>query len=438
MLLNDDMKIFKFTYIYIFLLAAALSVFSQESNGSTLHELMAGVLKQNPSLIAEKKKIEALEKMPSQAYALPDPKFSSEWMNLSAANPNITDALSKGINIGVTQELPYPGKRLLKREEAESMVKVEKETLRGMEAKIISNVKETYYSLRYIDKALNILERRKETLSKGIEAAKARYSTGIGISADILKGQTAMTEIENRKLELNRMQEITTDKLNSLMGYSPESNLKITFEAEELPDLSDLESLLKESNDAPQVQEVKNMKEVSDIRVSISKKDFKPDFMVGSFYRFKDMAMGGKDYLSVMAGISLPLFHRKDRYKPALEEAMLNRESTDYELENALIETKYNLAENYRTAKQAKASYDLITGALLTQAEATLESVSASYSVGKADFEYYIDSLLALYDYEDEAEAMKSEIFKAIARIEGILGKSHINLNKNENDGKGE
>jgi outer membrane protein, heavy metal efflux system len=433
---NRYAKVPQVLCVSLFLMFETVCAFPQESESLALKDLIARSLKQNPSILAENKKIEAIGTTPSQAYALPDPKLSAEWMNLPASKPSIAGAWREGINVGVTQDLPYPGKRALNKQEAESMIEVEREALRGLEAKITSNIKEAYYTLQYIDRSLNILESSKVALSQGTEAAKARYSTGMGISADILKGQTAITEIENREIELNRIQKTAMDQLNSLMGLSPDSGLSIKYEQEEIPDLSTLETLLDKSKDAPAVREVRNMKEAADIKVSIAKKDFKPDFMIGGLYRFKDSTMGGKDYFTVMAGVSLPVFHRKDRYMPALEEAMLNRDSKDYELENALIETKYNLAENYRMAKQAKASYDLITGALLTQAEATLQSVSASYSVGKADFEYYMDSLLALYNYEYEAEAMKSEIFKAVARIEGILGKPITNPDENQDEKK--
>jgi len=398
------------------------SVEGPPGKAMTPEDLVELALARNPAILAEAAKVAAMEKKPSQESALPDPQFSVEWMNLRASRPDPGDAFRKGVNLGISQELPFPGVLRLKKEEAELNAVAEKEVLRRMTLSLAAEVKGICHDLQYFEKALRILSENRETLKAGIESSSRKYSTGGGIAADILKGQASLTSLDNREIELTKMRAVSMDRLDSLLGLSAGTELSIVFVDGEVGGLPALENILASASFTPSVRGAEIMKDSAAKGAAIARKMSGPEFMVGGYYRLRDMTMEGKDYFTVMAGMSIPVFNKKKKYLPAIEEAALMRESAGFEAESSLIEAKYELSENYRSAKQSADSYRLITGALIPQSRAVLQSVTASYSVGKADFESFLDSMMTLYEYETEAELMKAGFFKAIARMEGIIG----------------
>lgn len=144
--------------------------------------------------------------------------------------------------------------------------------------------------------------------------------------------------------------------------------------------------------------------------------------MVGGRYRHDDMSMGGGDFLTATFGITLPFFHRKDRYQPALQEALDRRESASFEAQDALVASRYDLAEAYQQALRDLHVYQLDEGGLLIQARQAYESALSGYAVGKVDFSSLLMALTNLYAYQGETLSAQADFHASVARMEAVLG----------------
>ena len=399
---------------------------SSGSSGAALQTLLATAIKHNPALEAQRKKILALEQGPAQAGALPDPTADVQFMMLPVdGGLNANDALTKGVSVGVTQRLPYPGKLKLRKEKAEREIETAKRQLAAMESTLRGNVLSAAYRFTLYRGLLQVNTRIQDALKAAAAGAAGVYASGNGSQSDVLLAQAALTKAKADRKPLQRQIQVTRAQIEDLLGGPPDPVLLdgVSIPAPEA--LPDLDSLLKGLQDeAPMVLKARAEIAVKEEQVRIAKKAFKPDFLVGGRYRHKDMTMGGHDYLTAMVGITLPFFHRRSRYEPALREATYMRESAKEQANSVLNEARYMLTDAYQTGVQDRDVYDLYENGLLVQSKKAYESALAAYTVGQVDFTTMLKALTNYYDYQSQALMFKADYQVSLARIEAVLGRA--------------
>jgi cobalt-zinc-cadmium efflux system outer membrane protein len=389
--------------------------------------LVGEALEHNPGLAAQRNLVEAAEQGPSQAEAFPDPSADLEFMAISAEHPSLSNAVSRGVSLGVTQMVPYPGKRRLKGERAEREADVARAKLEAMKSELRGDVTAAAYRYALLGRLLSINDLMKDALTAASASAAGVYASGAGSQTDVLLAQTALTKNRAEREDLERQFEITAARLKDLLGGALDRSIAdlVTLpEPEELPELSTLTGGIDES--APRIMMAQAEVAARDAGVALAKKDFKPDFMVGARYRHRDMTMDGRGWVTVMAGISLPFFHYKSRYRPALQESLLKRESARQRTDDVRNEVLYGITEAYQSALRDKEVYALYKGGLLIQARQTYEASIASYSVGRSDFATLLSALTNLYAYEGQADMAKADFQGSIARLEALLGRAGL------------
>ena len=99
--------------------------------------------------------------------------------------------------IGLSQKLPFPGKRALRREvasrDAESVGYGYQETVN----RVIREVKVAYFELAFVIESTRLTENNKRTLEQFLRVAESQYSVGQGQQADVLKAQTQLSKMND-------------------------------------------------------------------------------------------------------------------------------------------------------------------------------------------------------------------------------------------------
>ena len=385
--------------------------------------LVKTALTHNPSLAAQRQKVAAaLDRLP-QAKALPDPTADAEFMMLSVNHFNLGDALSKSVSVGVTQELPFPGKRKLREEKARRQAVVAQADLRAMESDLRGEVKAAAYRYALNLRLLELNDQTTDALQAAAKGAMALYASGGGTQTDVLLAQTAVTRAHKERLDLVQEREIAAARLTDLLGGSLDRSLLQRVDIPEPGEEPSLDGLLSElDGGAPRIAAAQAREQVDERQVAIARRDFKPDFIVGGRYRHNDVTMGGGDYLTAMVGITLPFFHRKDRYRPALEEALAEQEGAKQETAGVMNQVRYDLTRAWQTASRDRAVFELLKSGLLIQARQAYESSLASYGVGKTDFTTLLNTLAAYYGDQRQTLMAQADFQIALARIQAILG----------------
>ena len=401
------------------LLAAAGRPHAQTAQESLVQQ----ALQNNPSLKAQRSRVQAALQSVPQAGALPDPAADLEFMNISLSHPSLKDALTKSVSVGVVQTLPFPGKRALSKQAASDMVAAEQARLAQMEQKIRSELLSTLFEYALGLKLLEINQKTQDSLQIVVQSTLATYSAGRGDQADILMAQTSLTKAQAEQLTLRSSQQIALARLSSLVARPVDEKEIACIEAPEpsrLPSLAELQSSIEDTS--PDVLVAKAEAGLAATKTEAARAAFKPDFLVGGRYRHDDMTMGGGDYLTASVGMTLPFFHRKDRYKPALEEALYRQQGASEEVQSSLTQVRYRLSEAYQRATRDASMYVIYTQGLLLQAAEAHSAELTAYSMGRGTFTDVISTLANLYTYEADAASARAEFQEMVVEMEGILG----------------
>jgi len=83
-----------------------------------LSDLLKETEQNNPQIQAARQGIQAAREVPAQVTALPDPMFEVQQVNVGSPRPfaGYTNSEFAYLGLGVSQDIPYPGKRRLRGE----------------------------------------------------------------------------------------------------------------------------------------------------------------------------------------------------------------------------------------------------------------------------------------------------------------------------------
>jgi cobalt-zinc-cadmium efflux system outer membrane protein len=161
----------------------AVHAFAQESPTShtepvtPLSELLAEAEKNNPQIEAARQSWRAAKQVPTQVSTLPDPQFNFQHVGVGSPRPfaGYTNSDFAYLGLGVSQDIPYPGKLRLKGEIAKRDEDVSQQQIESVRRAVLTELKSTYFQLVYLSKTLTLLEEDGELLRQVEQAADARY-----------------------------------------------------------------------------------------------------------------------------------------------------------------------------------------------------------------------------------------------------------------------
>ena len=171
---------------------------------SPLIAMIAEALENNPEIQAALREREAARQRISPAGALDDPMLEAGVINAPLASSpfNREDMTMK--MIGLSQNLPYPGKRGLRQDvaakDAEAVGYGYQETVN----RITRGIKTAYIDLGLTLEMTKLVKKNKLILDRFLRIAEGRYEVGQGSQADVLKAQTQVSRMTDELLKLAR------------------------------------------------------------------------------------------------------------------------------------------------------------------------------------------------------------------------------------------
>src|ERR1019366_3269813 len=155
-----------------------------------LGALVAEALQHNPELRAAAKETEAAGERVRPAGALEDPMLEAGLLNapFQPFSLNRVDMTMK--MLGLSQKLPYPGKRALREQVAAKDAETIGHGLRETTNRVVRDVKLAYFDLALTDETVRLLQGNRQILDQFLRIAESRYAVGQAAQADVLKAQT--------------------------------------------------------------------------------------------------------------------------------------------------------------------------------------------------------------------------------------------------------
>ncbi len=416
----------RFVIATFFVIAAAPRGIAQEppppGSGQTLSSLVATLETANPDLKAARREIDMRVARIQPAGAPPDPTLSVGYMSGFLRPPFFpSSATPNGFRqIGVSQELPFPGKLALRSRIASTEADEARWDLESTRWRLISEVKQMYFEYQLASRSLDIVRRNRVVLDQYRQMAEARFSVGQAIQQDLLKAQLEISSLLERTVVLERQRDALRARINALLYRAPDTEIDPELAYAETPLPSSAEPLRAEAlAHYPALRRGEQEITRGQQSLALARRELRPDFGINVTTQQGVAGMPwmyGVDFM-----VKVPIFWQR-KQRPMIAEAAAALEAGRNMRDSAAAEAEASVTEQYVTAMSSRRLIDLYTDSVLPQARLTLESGLASYQVGKADFLTVLTNFTGVLTYELSLEEQRTQYRQALARLEPLVG----------------
>jgi cobalt-zinc-cadmium efflux system outer membrane protein len=390
-----------------------------------LDDLLTEAERNNPQIQAARHGWNSTKQVPTQVSTLPDPQFVLQHVSVGSPRPfaGFTNSDFAYVGLGISQDLPYPGKLHLRGEIAKKDADVTQQRYESVRRTILAAVKMAYFRLGYLAKRQTILDGDGQLLQQIEQAVEARFRNGMGTQQEVLQAQLERTkllgEITANQLEAGKVQAEIKQLLNRQQS-SPD------IETSELSDTTtpytydQLLAAAKMNN--PEIAGAQKMVEKQGLQVDLAKKDFYPDFNLQYMWQRTDPTQF-RAYYSVTLGVRIPIY-RGRRQQPELAQAEADQSQAKSEYETQTQQTAFQLRQQFVSAEKSEELVKIYREGLMPQARAELQAGMAAYQSNRQDFQALLASFLDVLKFDEEYWQSLSEREMALAQIEQLTGLS--------------
>jgi len=391
-----------------------------------LDQLIGTALSDNPELKASAARWEMFKSRVKLAGSLEDPMLMLKIQNGIVTDPlNFTrDSMTQKV-IGITQQIPYFGKRALREEVATRQAEALHFAHEERSLELTRMVKEAYYQISSTDHELHILQKNVEVIDAFITLAQTKYSVGQGTQQDIFKAQLERSKLLDMQITLEQQRKSLAIGLNAVLyrpATTPVGSIPDFGIGGPLPDVKALVAIAAQNRPALKGLRAQLLKGTSSY--ALAQKEYYPDFNISFEYMQRQPAMGGDGADMYSLGVTFNLPVRKERREAMLAESSSEIVMSAEELNATMNSISSSIADLLAQMERRSKLVDLYKNGIIPQAEQSLESATIGYRVNKVDFLTLLDNRSTLFNYEHEYYDSLADYMIKKAQLEALIGQS--------------
>ena len=412
--------------ILILSLAIAIGapVFAQEGPlGANVDSLINYAKTRNPEYAAMQAEAEASGERVTPAGALPDPKFRTELRDITRfgeQNATLSPSRVGSTRYLLMQDIPWFGKRDLKREIAALEADGAKGRALGTWADVAGRIKVNFAQLYYVHRNEQLTREILDLMTRLEKVAQVRYSGGLAAQQDVIRAQVEQTNMRNELIALETEQHHLHARLNALLARPNNAPLQVPTQLRKLPapvtlDYATLEERVRTRN--PQLFADESKIKAAEKSRDLTYKNRYPDFTLGvSPIQYQNAI---KEW-ELMVELNIPLQQSSRRAQERESESMLNAARSRKEATTNQVSAE--LAEALSGIEAARRTENLLANSLLPQAELTFKAALAGYETGKVDFATLLDAQRQIRQARQNQLKAQVDAQMRLAEIERLLG----------------
>jgi outer membrane protein, heavy metal efflux system len=414
-------------FLLVVALLAPLSSGGAEVRPSeNLDALIQAALSGNPELRASASRWEMFKSRVKQAGSLDDPMLMLKIQNGIVTDPvNFSrDSMTQKV-IGISQQIPYFGKRALREEIAAREADAQHFAHEERALELTRMVKEAYYQISSTDHQIHLLHQSLDIINTFITLAQTKYSVGQGTQQDIFKAQLEHSKLLDMMITLEQQRKSLAIGLNAILyrpANTPVGTIPDFTIGAELPSQAQLLAIAEQNRPALKGLRAQLLKGAGSF--ALAQKEYYPDFNVSFEYMQRQPAMGsdGADMYSLGVTFNLPV--HKARREAMLAESTSEMTMAAEELNATMNTISSGIADLLAQMERRTRLADLYKNGIIPQAEQSLESATIGYRVNKVDFLTLLDNRSNLFNYEHMYYDSLADYQVKKAQLEALIGAS--------------
>ena len=376
----------------------------------------------NSDIKAVKNEWEASLERQHVVIGYPDPQVSLTYLpDLPNDSPQ-----PKKIEIMVSQRIPAPGMLSAagKLNQSDSYLRQLDVNLKTRDLGI--QIAESYYELFYLREAQKILAKNKELTIQLKASAEADYARNQQALTDVIRLRSQIHQIEYDIQRFKERENVESIRLNSLLNRSIQAPFGISEELSMVPIVFQLEELI----DMAEIKTIELQMITVEIERSKTESEFarlenKPEYMLGIIFESSlvDAAEGERETMwGLQFGMTLPIW--QDKKAGRVKSTDLLIEKNRHRFHNRLFEIKNTIKETFFVLKDAERLTILQRDQVIPEIKHSVETANLWYQQRMKTQMQALELQMLLQDSSLVLARAKADFFKALKKLEGIVGTS--------------
>ncbi len=391
----------------------------------TLDVAITKALAGNPGLGEIKARAEALAAVPEQAGALPDPTVNVGLLNVPTSSFNLHQEDMTMMEMGVSQTIPFPGKRALREKVAEHEAMASAESVEEARLRLTRDVKLNWWRLFYYDRTLKLLNEAEGFFQQLIDIAQANYKVGKGAQQEVMMAQLELSKLKSETLDFLGQRGAESAKLNALLDRDVGTPLIIPGETTfKLPELAGAKLQDKSLLARPLFAQHGRMLEAAKAKVELAQSDFYPDFTVGGGYAFRQntpTGQGRSDFASVQLSMNVPIYANHKQAK-AVDQRKSELLQEQYALKDEHHKIQAEIEAKAAEYQQTRKKLLLLEHEILPQALQAVNSLLSGYQVSQKGFTDLLRTQLSYFQYQIQYWQALTNTQQLLAELSAEVG----------------
>jgi outer membrane protein TolC len=391
--------------------------------GASVDSLLEYARAHNPEYAAMRMEADAAGERVTPTGALPDPRFRVELRDITKfgeQNPTLSPSGVGSTRYLLMQDIPWFGKRDLKREIAGLDAEGAKGRAMGSWAELSARIKSAYAQLYYVHHNEWLAREILDLMTRLEEIAQVRYAGGLSGQQDAIRAQVEQTGMKAELIALENERRQLQARMNALLARPAGAPLAEPGQLRPVPPPAQLEyATLEERVRArnPQLFTEGARIRSAEKNRELAYKNRYPDFTFGVSPIQYENAI---EEWELMVELNLPFQQASRRAQQRESEAMLSASRARAEaLSNQVLA---ELAEHLAGIEAARRTESLTAGSLLPQAELSFRAALTGYENGKVDFATLLDAQRQILQARLGRLKAELEMQVRLAEIERLLG----------------
>ena len=376
------------------------------------------VLRSNPSIESARQGFRAALARVNQAGAFEDP-----MLDLGVAPLSIGSSKARfGFEVGISQKLPWFGKRSLEASIGAAEAEAAKSDYESMKRELALTALVLYDQYFIAARSLEINAHHIELMRAMRDGATAQFSAGRGSAQDALQAESELAHMEHDTAILRSQRDVTVAQMNELLHRAPELPLPPPPSELPLPRALERDSKRLEAEALQQRTDIaaaRHHARAEQARADRAGREYYPDFTVSTSYN----SMWDMPEHRWMVGLGFNLPIQTGRRAGAADEATAMRAQFESEAARMTDSARTQVYVSLKRLEESKHVIDVFEKRLLPLAKDQIDAARAGFIASQNPFVAVVDAEKNLRGVELDYQLARADYDRRWAELERALGR---------------
>lgn len=327
--------------------------------------------------------------------------------------------------LGIAQEIPFPGRLAGRGRVAEQEVRMAFAELTDVRVRVVADVARAYYDYYLAHVSIDISRASELLLDQMRSVAAARYRTGSATQQDVLRAEVEIYGLINELITLEQRRATARARLNTLMDRPVDAPLPAprSFELDDVAwKLTEAMDRAAEMN--PKLARLREQIARDLEQIRLAKLEYYPDLRASFGYGFIGSGISpvasGDDNWNLGMGLNLPIWWK--RLRAGVLEANSSALASVEQLEEARNTVLFGLHDTLVRVDTQYRQAILFRDLLVPRARQTVEVSTAAYRSGELDFTALLENWRNWLDYSLDYHRALAGLEQRFADLQQLIG----------------